>query len=97
MDDDKERRKGEESGGVDENGAERGRGRRHRKTVLIGPDVSPPPYITNNITSTTFPFEPPYKPVLTLSTCGTYTSILRVCDAIWQPWGWLFIKGATGI
>ncbi len=85
VDGDKEKEKGEDTGGVDENAAARSRGRQHRKTVLIRHDVSPPTYTINDITSKTIPFEPPYKPVFTLSTCGTYTPILRVCDAIWQP------------
>ena len=56
MDDDKERRKGEETGGVNENRAERGRRRHHRKTVSVRHDVSQPTYITNDIISMTFFF-----------------------------------------
>ena len=48
VDDDKEIERGEDTGGVDENAAERGRGRQHRKTVLLRPHVFPPTYTTND-------------------------------------------------
>ena len=94
-DDNKEKEKGGDTGGVDENAAERGRGRQHRKTVLIRHEVSPPTYLIPLIISLRrpFSFEPPFEPVFTFSTCGTYTPILRVCDAIWQPLRLAVYKG----
>ena len=56
VDDDKEKEKGRDTGGVDENAAARSRGRQHRKTVLIRHDVSPPTYTINDITSKIFLF-----------------------------------------
>ena len=78
---------------MDKNAAERGRGRQHRKTVIIRPDVFPPTFTFNDSLRRPFLCEPAFEPVFTFSTFGTYTLILRVCDAIWQPLKLTVYKG----
>ena len=71
VDDDNERKKGEDTGGVDE-----------KKAALIRHDVFPPIYTINISLRCPFLSNRHGGRSFTLSTCGTYTPILRVCDAI---------------